>query len=185
MSIKEGDFIKGIDPVDYSRAFESGTSVIDSIYKSLKRIEDTKLLETLSDSVGSLNNIMQEIKTGRGMLHSLIYQPEGKNLIENISKTSENLRKVTQDIIEGDSLLNTLIYDRDKEKILDNLSQAVEDLKLVTDKIAEGEGSIGAIINDPALYDNLIQILGGANRSLILRTMIRSSMKKADPGKVQ
>lgn len=42
------------------------------------------------------------------MLHSLIYEPEGKNLIDNISKTSENLRRVTQEIAEGDNLLNAL-----------------------------------------------------------------------------
>ncbi len=70
-------------------------------------------------------------------------------------------------------------------KILDNLAQATEDLKTVTGTIAEGEGSIGAIINDPVLYDNLIQLLGGANRSFILRTMIRRSMKKENAEEVK
>ncbi|ODS33961.1 MAG: putative ABC transporter substrate binding component [Candidatus Scalindua rubra] len=220
--VKEGDFIQGIDPPDYSKVFESTINVVDSMYKNLKKIEEVKLLETLSDSTKSLKTVVEEIKTGRGMLHSLIYEPEGKNLIDNISKTSENLRRVTQEIAEGDNLLNALIYDEEykafvnriadlskeadritnqiktgdgllhailydeeKGKILDNLSQATEDLKTVTGMIAEGKGSIGAIINDPALYDNLIQLLGGANRSFILRTMIRHSMKKAGSEEVQ
>lgn len=220
--LKEGDFIQSTDPADVSRAFENGINVVDSIYKNLKEIEDTKLFERLSNSAKSLNNIIEEIKTGKGMLHALIYEPEGKNLIDNISKTSEHLRKVTQEIAEGDNLLNALIYDKEykdfaekiaglskevdrvtnqirtgdgllhailydeeKGKILDNLAQATEDLKTVTGMIAEGEGSIGAIIKDPALYDNLIQLLGGANRSFILRTMIRHSMKKAASEEVQ
>lgn len=213
--VKDGDFIQSADPADFSRAFENGISAVDSFYKNLKEVEETKLFERLSNTAKSLNDVIEEIKSGKGMLHAMIYEPEGENLIDNISKTSEHLRKVTQEIVEGDNLLNALIYDKEykdfvkkiaglseevdkvtnqiktgdgllhailydeeKGKILDNLAQATEDLKTVTGAIVEGEGSIGAIINDPAIYDNLIQLLGGANRSFILRTMIRHSMKK-------
>ncbi len=190
--LKEGDLIQSIDPADFSGAFENGINAVDSIYKNLKEIEETKLFERLSSSAKSLNDVIEEIKTGRGMLHTLIYEPEGETLINNISKTSEHLRKVTQDvdsitnqIKSGNGLLHDILYDEEKRKILDNLALATEDLKTVTEKIAEGEGSIGAIINDPALYDSLIQLLGGANRSFILRTMIRHSMKKENAEEVQ
>jgi phospholipid/cholesterol/gamma-HCH transport system substrate-binding protein len=187
--LKEGDYIQGIDPPDYSRAFESGINIVDSIHKNLKKIEDVKLLETLGDSAKSLNTIIEEIKNGKGILHSLVYEPEGKNLIDNISKTSENLKKevdkITNQIRAGNGLLHALLYDEEKRKILDNMAQATEDLKTVTGKIAEGEGSIGAIINDPVLYDNLIQLLGGANRSFILRTLIRRSINKDASEKVE
>ena len=213
--INDGEFIQGIEPPDYSKVFESGISVVDSIHKNLKKFEETKLIETLSNSAKSMKSIVEEIKTGSGMLHSLIYEPEGKNLVDNISKGSENLKKITQDIIEGDNILNALLYDKEhktfikkitdlsndvdkitnqirtgdgllhailydeeKSRILDNLAQITEDLKIVTEKIAEGEGSLGAIINDPSLYDNFSQLMGGANRSFILRTLIRRSMKK-------
>ncbi|MFQ5963965.1 MAG: MlaD family protein [Candidatus Scalinduaceae bacterium] len=215
--VKEGDFIQGIDPPDYSEAFESGINVVDTIYKNLKKFEEAKLVETLSNSAKSLKKIVDEIKTGSGMLHGLIYEPKGNDLIDNISKSSENLKKITQDIIEGDNILNALIYDKEyktfvekianlskevdkvthqisdgdgllhailydeeNKEILDNLAQATEDLKSVTQKIVEGEGSLGAIISDPVLYDNLNQLLGGANRSFILRTLIRHSIKKED-----
>jgi phospholipid/cholesterol/gamma-HCH transport system substrate-binding protein len=190
--LKEGDFIQSTDPADFSRVFENGINVVDSIYKNLKEIEETRLFERLSNSAKSLNDVIEEIKTGKGMLHALIYEPEGKNLIDNISKTSEHLRKVTQDvdritnqIKSGNGLLHAILYDEGKGKILDNLAQATDDLKNVTEKIAEGEGSLGAIINDPDLYDNLNQLLGGANRSFILRTLIRRSIKKDISGEVE
>jgi phospholipid/cholesterol/gamma-HCH transport system substrate-binding protein len=75
-------------------------------------------------------------------------------------------------------ILYAILYDEGKGKILDNLAQTTDDLKNVTGKIAEGEGLLGAIINDPDLYDNLNQLLGGANRSFILRTLIRRSIKQ-------
>jgi phospholipid/cholesterol/gamma-HCH transport system substrate-binding protein len=183
--LKEGDFIQSTDPADFSRVFGNGINVVNSIYKNLKEIEETRLFERLSNSAKSLNDVIEEIKTGKGMLHALIYEPEGKNLIDNISKTSEHLRKVMQDvdritnqIKSGNGLLHAILYDEEKRKILDNLAEATDDLKNVTEKIAEGEGSLGAIINDPDLYDNLNQLLGGANRSFILRTLIRRSIKK-------
>ena len=178
--LKEGDFIQSTDPADFSRVFENGINVVDSIYKNLKEIEETRLFERLGNSAKSLNDVIEEIKTGKGMLHALIYEPEGKNLIDNISKTSEHLRKVTQDvdritnqIKSGNGLLHAI------------LAEATDDLKNVTEKIAEGEGSLGAIINDPDLYDNLNQLLGGANRSFILRTLIRRSIKKDTSGEVE
>lgn len=190
--LKEGDFIQSTDPADFSRVFENGINVVDSIYKNLKEIEETRLFERLGNSAKSLNDVIEEIKTGKGMLHALIYEPEGKNLIDNISKTSEHLRKVTQDvdritnqIKSGNGLLHAILYDEEKGKILDNLAEATDDLKNVTEKIAEGEGSLGAIINDPDLYDNLNQLLGGANRSFILRTLIRRSIKKDTPEEVE
>jgi phospholipid/cholesterol/gamma-HCH transport system substrate-binding protein len=197
--LKEGDFIQSTDPADFSRAFENGINVVDSIYKNLKEIEETRLFERLSNSAKSLNDVIEEIKTGKGMLHSLIYEPEGKNLIDNISKTSENLKNITEDIAgltkeidkitdqikTGDGLLHAILYDKEKGKILDNLAQVTEDLKNVTEKIVEGEGSLGAIINDPDLYDKLNQLLGGANRSFILRTLIRRSIKQDASGEVK
>jgi phospholipid/cholesterol/gamma-HCH transport system substrate-binding protein len=190
--LKEGDFIQSTDPADFSRAFGNGINVVDSIYKNLKEIEETRLFERLSNSANSLNDVIEEIKTGKGMLHALIYEPEGKNLIDNISKTSEHLRKVMQDvdritnqIKSGNGLLHAILYDEEKRKILDNLAEATDDLKNITEKIAEGEGSLGAIINDPDLYDNLNQLLGGANRSFILRTLIRRSIKQDASEKVE
>ncbi len=81
--------------------------------------------------------------------------------------------------------MHAILYDEEKRKILDNLAEATDDLKNVTEKIVEGEGSLGAIINDPNLYDNLNQLLGGANRSFILRTLIRRSIKQDASEKVE
>lgn len=190
--IKEGEFIEGVDSQDYSKLFEDGANVVESLYKNMQKLEDTRLIETLGQSTKSLKEIIEEIKVGSGMLHSLIYEADGKNLVHNVLKSSENLERITQDIADltkeidkvtnqiktGDGLLHAIIYDEEKRRILDDLAKATRDLKNVTKKIVEGEGSLGAIINDPELYDNLNQLLGGANRSFILRKLIRRSIKK-------
>jgi len=176
--VKEGEFIKGVDSQDYAKIFENGTNVVGSLYRNLEKLEDTKLIETLGQSTKSLKDIIEEIKVGNGMLHSLIYDREFKTFVEQIAGLAKEIGKITDQIKTGNGLLHAILYDEEKGKILDNLTEATDDLKNVTEKIAEGEGSLGAIINDPDLYDNLNQLLGGANRSFILRTLIRRSIKK-------
>ncbi len=213
--VKEGDFIQGVIPTDYSRVFESSVTIIDDIHKNLQKLEKEKLIESLCDSAVSLTKIVEEIKSGGGLIHRLIFDKKGTDLIDNLSHSSENVKKISEDIITGDGVLNAMIYngksnkitktitnlsneiekisnqitdgdgllhailyDEDKNRILDNLVQVTENLQTVTKTIHDGDGALGAMINDPALYDNVNQLVGGANRSFILRTLIRHSLNK-------
>jgi len=64
----------------------------------------------------------------------------------------------------------------DREKILDKQAQVTVNLKNVTEKIIEGEDPLGTVVNDSNSCDNLNQLLEDANRSFILRTLIRCSI---------
>jgi len=45
-------------------------------------------------------------------------------------------------------------------------------LNSVLEKIDDGDGSIGLLVNDPTVYDDLKLLLNGAQRSLVLRSLI-------------
>ena len=64
----------------------------------------------------------------------------------------------------------------DREKILDKQAQVTVNLKNVTENIIEGEDPLGTVVNDSNSCDNLNQLLEDANRSFILRTLIRCSI---------
>jgi phospholipid/cholesterol/gamma-HCH transport system substrate-binding protein len=49
-------------------------------------------------------------------------------------------------------------------------------LRAVTEKIKSGEGTLGALIEDPTVYENLVSFLEGAQRSLLLRSLVRSTI---------
>jgi phospholipid/cholesterol/gamma-HCH transport system substrate-binding protein len=38
-----------------------------------------------------------------------------------------------------------------------------------------GDGTIGLLLNDPTLYEDLKRLVGGAQRSAVVRTLIRMS----------
>jgi phospholipid/cholesterol/gamma-HCH transport system substrate-binding protein len=50
-------------------------------------------------------------------------------------------------------------------------------LRAVTERLKSGEGTVGALLEDPTVYENLVQFLEGARRSYLLRTLIRSTIE--------
>jgi phospholipid/cholesterol/gamma-HCH transport system substrate-binding protein len=55
-------------------------------------------------------------------------------------------------------------------------------LRAVTDRLKQGEGTVGALLEDPTVYENLVQFLEGARRSFLLRTLIRSTIDAGSAG---
>ena len=55
---------------------------------------------------------------------------------------------------------------------------AMANLRAVTDRLKQGEGTVGALLEDPTVYENLVQFLEGARRSFLLRTLIRSTHRE-------
>ena len=47
-------------------------------------------------------------------------------------------------------------------------------LNSILSKIDRGEGTLGLLVNDPTLYEDIKLLVGGANRSAVVRGMIRS-----------
>ena len=139
--VEDGDSIKSTEPIDYTTALEGGISIIESFSKLFKKLDESGFVESLSNVSASLNESVKSFQKGEGLLHSLIYDPKGKQLLENLVATSESLKRISAGI-------------------------------------EEGEGTLGAMISDPTLYDNLKRLLGGAERSFLLRSMIRKSIEK-------
>lgn len=54
---------------------------------------------------------------------------------------------------------------------------AIKNLNGILEKINNGTGTIGALVNDPALYDNVKSLVGGANRNRIIRNLVRKTVE--------
>jgi phospholipid/cholesterol/gamma-HCH transport system substrate-binding protein len=66
-----------------------------------------------------------------------------------------------------------MIYDSPTEQdIVLQALQAGARLNSILGKIDRGEGTFGLILNDPTLYEELTLLVGGANRSRVVRALI-------------
>jgi phospholipid/cholesterol/gamma-HCH transport system substrate-binding protein len=95
-----------------------------------------------------------------------------------------NLRDVSERVVQGRGLLGTLLSDgragtgaeaEGGQTALD-FAAAMANLRVITDRLRAGEGTLGGLLEDPSVYENLAAFLDGAQRSFLLRALMRSSI---------
>jgi len=59
-----------------------------------------------------------------------------------------------------------------------HMKAVIKNLNGILEKINDGTGTLGALVNDPGLYDDAKALMGGANRSRIVRNLVRQTIKK-------
>jgi phospholipid/cholesterol/gamma-HCH transport system substrate-binding protein len=129
--------------------------------------------------------ILKEVQEGPGLLHALLYDREGAETLARLGRTSERLEELVRAVQEGQGLVPSLLFDPARTKVLDDVQEAAAglrtltgDLQAVVARLRQGEGTLGALLEDPTVYEDLSSLLRGANRSLLLRTLIRSTREE-------
>ncbi|HET7875218.1 MAG TPA: MlaD family protein [Methylomirabilota bacterium] len=119
------------------------------------------------------------------LLAALLFDPEYKSVAQDLQVLARNFREVSDKLARGQGFLGGLL----KEEAEGPLGQAGADfraamanLKAVSDRIRAGEGTVGALIEDPTVYENMVRFLEGAQRSLLLRSLIRSTITEGAAG---
>ena len=122
-----------------------------------------------------------------GLLPALLFDPKYKSVLEDLQRVAHNFRDVSDRLAGGQGTLGGLLKDEPADgsiaKASRDLQATLENLKSITEKINEGEGTLGALIVDPTLYERLSNILDGASRSFLLRSLIRGLGKRNVDGK--
>lgn len=139
-----------------------------------------RTLANLEAMSADVRHTTHELKTGDGLAHHLIYGNEGAQLARELGALAKALSTIADDIQNEDSLVHALIYDESKAAILDDLAVASAELKKTSVAVSSGEGTIGMLANDPALYEDLRALMGGAQRNKLLRSMIRRTVEKGE-----
>ncbi len=131
----------------------------------------------------NIDGLVNDVKNKEGMVHALIYDPNGKKIIADLSRVTSSAQSVVHQIQNGNGTLHALIYDPVTKDIGKAFSQTAENLRAtsahfdsISGKIEKGEGSVGGLINDPTVYYDLMTLLGKANRNKLLRTVIRATL---------
>lgn len=143
------------------------------------------VVEDMGQAAKRLEGALAAIQEGSGVLHALIYGDAGTALLQDLGEAARHLRgaaergdRLLSNIEQGEGLLGTLVTTQQGGEVLVDLKRAVRAIREVAERVAEGEGTLGALLQDPTLYEDLSSLLRGAERSRILRGLIRSSIRK-------
>jgi len=164
---------------------ESGRGVLGKlIYDDKYGEELTASLKSTATSMQTLTASMNDaFKNGQGPLPALLNDPEGKKkvyeLVDNLKTTSTNLATFSESFKTGQGLLPRLMNDKVyADQSLAEFTGLVKQLNEAVAKINAGQGTAGKVINDPAVYESINDILIGINESKLLRWLIRNRQEK-------
>jgi phospholipid/cholesterol/gamma-HCH transport system substrate-binding protein len=139
--------------------------------------ESTAAAKRLVAAMERFGSVGEPPHADDGLLPALLFDPKYKAVLDDLRVATKNLRDVSDRIAGGRGTIGSLVKDeptdggiRDASR---DLQSAIKNLKDITDKLNEGEGTLGALISDPTLYERLVSILEGAQRSFLLRGLLR------------
>jgi phospholipid/cholesterol/gamma-HCH transport system substrate-binding protein len=154
----------------------------DSAVGVLLSPESGKSARALLAAMDALGRGAEKADGRDTLLTALLYDPQYKGLVDDLQSIAQNFRDVSERVAQGQGLLGQLTRDG-SDGTAGALGDATADfrvamanLRQVTDRLRAGEGTMGGLLEDPTVYENLVQFLEGARRSFLLRTLIRSTI---------
>jgi phospholipid/cholesterol/gamma-HCH transport system substrate-binding protein len=144
--------------------------------------ESGKSVRALLAAMEAIGRTAEKLETRDNLLSALLHDPQYKTVADDLRVVAKNFRDVSERVAQGQGLLGQLTRDG-QDGALGSLGDATSDfraamanLRAVTERLKQGEGTVGALLDDPTVYENLVQFLEGARRSFLLRTLIRSTI---------
>jgi phospholipid/cholesterol/gamma-HCH transport system substrate-binding protein len=166
---------------DATRAIRRVAAAADSLAQAVERartedsllrvlLDDPTLAADLRETARSFREVTGRLAKGQGVLGALT-QPGGEDSIKQATQALARLGQLAEEL-GGDAKLGETLAD---------LRQAMADLRAVTGRIEGGEGTLGGLVQDPTIYENLAAFLEGAQRSVLLRALIRAAIGRGTP----
>jgi len=163
------------------REAEEGSGLIHAlVYDETLTRRVNRSLANLELASEDLRSVTNEIRQGDGLANELIYGDDGATLARELGELAGALSQLTSDLRNDESLLHSIMYDPSKADIIDDLAQTVDSLRETSLAIESGDGTLGMLTRDPALYEDLRSLVGGAQRNKLLRAYIRRTVAEGE-----
>jgi phospholipid/cholesterol/gamma-HCH transport system substrate-binding protein len=106
---------------------------------------------------------------------------------ENVASIIAAADEIVKEVKDGEGSLHTLIYGGKDETAdtISNLDASLVSLRSILEKVDKGEGTLGALVNDPSAYEDLKILLGGANRSKVIKAVVNYTIQKRKKEKLK
>lgn len=167
------------DLKEITREIKEGNGLIHTlIYDENLTKRINSIMRKMDDAATNIDDAIRTIKTGDGLAHELVYGHNGENLARQLQAVSVAMTSLIEDIKTEEGLVNALIYDDSKIEILNDLAETASLLKETSDALQHGDGTAALLMRDPALYEDLRSLVGGAQRNKLLRSYIRMTVEQ-------
>ncbi len=131
-------------------------------------------LRTTFDNMNKLavemNTMLDKVNHGRGLAGAMLSdKTDGKKLLDEFETTANSMKDTSQKMSllvdkfnQGNGAVQRLLGDqRYANQLLANMQTSLADMKDILRKIDDSQGSVGLAVNDPTLYYDAKNFLGG------------------------
>ncbi|HEY2917361.1 MAG TPA: MlaD family protein [Candidatus Binatia bacterium] len=143
-AVKEGDLLPAT----------SGNTMSDLATRG------TDLAERLSKLSDQLNEVVKDVREGKGTVGRLF---NDESLYNNLNATIRDAEELAQQIKSGKGSAGKFIYD---EALYNNARDITLNLKNISDDIRAGRGSAGKFVSSDELYNKVNRIADRVNHSM-------------------
>ncbi len=146
-----------------------------------------EMTRRIAGVVERLDTLSAKVEAGEGFLGQLLLedselvrlQAEARTLVASLGEVAEQLRS-------GEGLAGKMLMDRAYgETLAARVDALVADLGDILRKIDEGQGTLGRMINEPELYDQATDVVGGLSDRRFLKWVARRVRNKEIKDKIE
>jgi len=130
-------------------------------------------VESITRSLSSLEHILGAVRSGDGLLNALIYNQQGTGSAQKIDASLSSLANILAEVETGQGLLHNMIYDPSSGELTSEGREVMAQLNVILAHISNGDGTLGLLVTDPSLYEDAQNLISGAQRSSVLRSLIK------------
>lgn len=155
----------------------------DSAVSLLLSPESGRSVRGLLAAMDALARGAEKLGSGEGLLSTLLFDPRYKPVVDDLQAVARNFRDLSERLARGQGLLAGLLReegDGPLEQAAADFRAAMANLRSISDRLKAGEGTVGGLLEDPTVYENLAAFLEGAQRSFLLRALIRSTIQSGE-----
>lgn len=117
------------------------------------------IIDVITNKFSDLSQITDTVKELNILLNNLNANGKSAHITENILQATQNVSQLASD---------------------QNIRESLMTLQKILTKIDKGHGTLGRLINDPAIYDKLVGLLGDSPRNQYLKPLLRETIKQSE-----
>jgi len=152
--LQDGMFIRSQEPAEVSELLVKGREILDhtaEITSSLANLtsgfRESRAPTAVADLLTSLSHLVQEIETGEGVIHALIYDKGNTQIFADLTAATSALKETLTGAKEGKGFLQTLLTDPNPEIVV-RLNKTLASVQKLVQDVEKGQGMLHALVYD-------------------------------------